>query len=136
MAIIHEKVVSRNNSYCPSSYIITRILLAIIFIYYFGVKWHLFPFVGSNSWQYFVLPIVILVLVEGSHMLLLSSHLFESTLQGQPFQLAQLRQFKLKDRIYLQVKEILAPLMTITINNFIHLFSRVIILEVILVFLD
>ena len=27
--------------------------LAIIFIYYFGVKWHLFPFVGSNSWQYF-----------------------------------------------------------------------------------
>lgn len=61
---------------------------------------------------------------------------FESTLQGQPFQLAQLRQFKLKDRIYVQVKEILAPLMTITINNFIHLFSRVIILEVILVFLD
>ena len=58
-----RKVVSRNNSYCPSSYIITRIL-AIIFIYYFGVKWHLFPFVGSNSWQYFVLPIVILVLVE------------------------------------------------------------------------
>lgn len=42
-----------------------------------------------------------------------------------------LRQFKLKDRIYVQVKEILAPLMTITINNFIHLFSRVIILEVI-----
>lgn len=51
--------------------------LAIIFIYYFGVKWHLFPFVGSNSWQYFVLPIVILVLVEGSHMLLLSSHLLK-----------------------------------------------------------
>lgn len=105
--------------------------LAIIFIYYFGVKWHLFPFVGSNSWEYFVLPIVILVLVEGSHMLLLSSHLFESTLQSQPFQLAQLRRYKLKDRIYVQVKEILAPLMTITINNFIHLFSRVIILEVI-----
>ena len=48
--------------------------LAIIFIYYFGVKWHLFPFV-SNSWAYFVLPITILVLVEGSHMILLSSHL-------------------------------------------------------------
>ncbi|PNZ69501.1 ABC transporter permease [Staphylococcus croceilyticus] len=105
--------------------------LAIIFIYYFGVKWHLFPFVGSNSWQYFVLPITILVLVEGSHMILLSSHLFERTLHNQPYQLAQLRQFKLKDRIYVQIKEILAPLLTITINNFIHLFSRVIILEVI-----
>ncbi|MCI2773862.1 ABC transporter permease [Staphylococcus petrasii] len=98
--------------------------LAIIFIYYFGVKWHLFPFVGSNSWQYFVLPITILVLVE-------SSHLFERTLHNQPYQLALLRQFKLKDRIYVQIKEILAPLLTITINNFIHLFSRVIILEVI-----
>ncbi|GGG94763.1 ABC transporter permease [Staphylococcus pragensis] len=105
--------------------------LAIIFIYYFGVKWHLFPFVGSNSWEYFVLPITILVLVEGSHMILLSSHLFERTLHNQPYQLAQLRQFKLKDRIYVQIKEILAPLLTITINNFIHLFSRVIILEVI-----
>ncbi|BGE81295.1 Dipeptide transport system permease DppB [Staphylococcus petrasii] len=105
--------------------------LAIIFIYYFGVKWHLFPFVGSNSWQYFVLPITILVLVEGSHMILLSSHLFERTLHNQPYQLALLRQFKLKDRIYVQIKEILAPLLTITINNFIHLFSRVIILEVI-----
>lgn len=105
--------------------------LAIIFIYYFGVKWHLFPFVGSNSWQYFVLPITILVLVEGSHMILLSSHLFERTLHNQPYQLAQLRQFKLKDCIYVQIKEILAPLLTITINNFIHLFSRVIILEVI-----
>lgn len=105
--------------------------LAIIFIYYFGVKWHLFPFVGSNSWQYFVLPITILVLVEGSHMVLLSSHLFENTLHSQPYQLAQLRHFKLKDRIYVQVKEILAPLLTITINNFIHLFSRIIILEVI-----
>ncbi|MCE5097161.1 ABC transporter permease [Staphylococcus devriesei] len=105
--------------------------LAIIFIYYFGVKWHLFPFVGSNSWQYFVLPITILVLVEGSHMVLLSSHLFEQTLHSQPYQLAQLRHFKLKDRIYVQLKEILAPLLTITINNFIHLFSRIIILEVI-----
>lgn len=104
--------------------------LAIIFIYYFGVKWHLFPFVGSNSWEYFVLPITILVLVEGSHMILLSSHLFERTLHNQPYQLAQLRQFKLKDRIYVQIKEILAPLLTITINNFIHL-CRVIILEVI-----
>lgn len=37
----------------------------------------------------------------------------------------------MKDRIYVQIKEILAPLLTITINNFIHLFSRVIILEVI-----
>lgn len=105
--------------------------LAIIFIYYFGVKWHLFPFVGSNSWAYFVLSITILVLVEGSHMILLSSHLFEQTLYSQPYQLAQLRHFKLKDRIYLQLKEILAPLLTITINNFIHLFSRIIILEVI-----
>ena len=76
-----------NHSRKKWSVVITRIAqvvtslpeywLAIIFIYYFGVKWHLFPFVGSNSWQYFVLPIVILVLVEGSHMLLLSSHLFE-----------------------------------------------------------
>lgn len=78
-----------------------------------------------------MLPITILVLVEGSHMILLSSHLFERTLHNQPYQLAQLRQFKLKDRIYVQIKEILAPLLTITINNFIHLFSRVIILEVI-----
>lgn len=123
------------------SFVITRVSqiitslpeywLAIIFIYYFGVKWHIFPFVGSNSWAYFVLPITILVLVEGSHMILLSSHLFENTLHSQPYKLAQLRHFKLKDRIYVQVKEILAPLLTITINNFIHLFSRVIILEVI-----
>ena len=28
---IHEKVVSRNNSYCPSSYIITRILASNYF---------------------------------------------------------------------------------------------------------
>ena len=46
--------------------------LAIIFIYYFGVKWHLLPFVGSYSFEYFILPIAILVLVEGSHMVLLA----------------------------------------------------------------
>ena len=67
-------------------------------------------------------------------MVLLSSHLFERTLRKEAYQLASLRQFKLKDRIYVQVKDILAPLLTITINNFIRLFSRVIILEVILVF--
>ena len=105
--------------------------LAIIFIYYFGVKWHLLPFVGSYSFEYFILPIAILVLVEGSHMVLLSSHLFERTLRNEAYQLAMLRQFKLKDRIYVQIKDILAPLLTITINNFIRLFSRVIILEVI-----
>lgn len=105
--------------------------LAIIFIYYFGVKWHLLPFVGSDSFEYFILPITILVLVEGSHMILLSSHLFERTLRNEAYQLAMLRQFKLKDRIYVQIKDILAPLLTITINNFIRLFSRVIILEVI-----
>lgn len=105
--------------------------LAIIFIYYFGVKWHLLPFVGSYSFEYFILPIAILVLVEGSHMVLLSSHLFKRTLRKEAYQLASLRQFKLKDRIYVQVKDILAPLLTITINNFIRLFSRVIILEVI-----
>ncbi|MHB7919974.1 ABC transporter permease [Staphylococcus hominis] len=105
--------------------------LAIIFIYYFGVKWHLLPFVGSDSFEYFILPIAILVLVEGSHMVLLSSHLFERTLRNEAYQLAMLRQFKLKDRIYVQIKDILAPLLTITINNFIRLFSRVIILEVI-----
>lgn len=105
--------------------------LAIIFIYYFGVKWHLLPFVGSYSFEYFILPIAILVLVEGSHMVLLSSHLFERTIHKEAYQLASLRQFKLKDRIYVQVKDILVPLLTITINNFIRLFSRVIILEVI-----
>lgn len=105
--------------------------LAIIFIYYFGVRWHLLPFVGSDDWRYFILPIVIIVLVEGSHLTLLSSHLFETSIHNQAFQLARLRQFKLKDKIFVQIKTVLAPLLTISINNFIHLFSRVIILEVI-----
>lgn len=30
--------------------------LAILFIYYLGVRWQLLPFVGSDSWQHFVLP--------------------------------------------------------------------------------
>ncbi|KMS40392.1 peptide ABC transporter permease, partial [Staphylococcus aureus] len=47
------------------------------------------------------------------------------------YQLAQLRHFSLKARIIVQIKEIFAPLMTISINSIIHLIGKAVILEVI-----
>ncbi|MFO3702274.1 ABC transporter permease [Staphylococcus felis] len=105
--------------------------LAIVFIYYLGVQWHVVPFVGSHSWQNFILPISVMVLVEGCHIILMTSHLIEKTLMSDTYQLALLRGFCLKDRIYVQIKEIFAPLMTISINSVIHLFGKAVILEVI-----
>ncbi|OFS54220.1 MULTISPECIES: ABC transporter permease [unclassified Staphylococcus] len=105
--------------------------LAILFIYYLGVRWQLLPFVGSDSWQHFVLPIFTIVVIEGCHILLMTSHLIAQTLDNDAYQLAQLRHYSLKARIIVQIKEIFAPLMTISINSVIHLIGKVVILEVI-----
>lgn len=105
--------------------------LAILFVYYFGIRLQWFPFVGSSSWLHFVLPVTVLVIVEGCHIILMTAHLIEGTLKSEAYQLTLLRGFKLKHRIYVQIKEIFAPLITIMINSTIHLFGKVVILEVI-----
>ena len=105
--------------------------LAILFIYYLGVRWQLLPFVGSDSWQHFVLPIFTIVVIEGCHILLMTAHLIAQTLDQDAYQLAKLRHFSLKARIIVQIKEIFAPLMTISINSIIHLIGKAVILEVI-----
>ena len=89
------------------------------------------PFVGSDSWQHFVLPIFTIVVIEGCHILLMTAHLITQTLDQDAYQLAQLRHYSLKARIIVQIKEIFAPLMTISINSVIHLIGKVVILEVI-----
>ena len=38
--------------------------IAIVAIYYMGVKWQLLPFVGSASWQNYLLPVGIMIIVE------------------------------------------------------------------------
>lgn len=105
--------------------------LAILFIYYLGVRWQCLPFVGSDSWQHFILPILTIVLIEGCHILLMTAHLIEKTLDNDAYQLALLRRFTLKSRIIVQIKEIFAPLMTISVNSVIHLVGKAVILEVI-----
>lgn len=105
--------------------------LAIFLIYYFGVKWQLVPFVGSDSWQHFLLPIVTIVMIEGCHILLMTAHLVEHTLDNDAYQLALLRRLNLFARIHVQIKEIFAPLMTVSFNSIIHLFGKAVILEVI-----
>ena len=49
------------------------------------------------------------------HILLMTSHLIEETLDKDAYQLALLRRFKLKARMFIQIKDIFAPLMTISI---------------------
>ncbi|ADC86348.1 ABC transporter permease [Staphylococcus lugdunensis] len=105
--------------------------IAIVAIYYMGVKWQLLPFVGSASWQNYLLPVGIMIIVEGSHLLLMTAHLIAQTRQDDTYQLIKLRQATWKARIYCQFKVIFAPLMTIVVNSIIHLFSRAVILEVI-----
>lgn len=105
--------------------------IAILLIYYLGVQWHLVPFVGSDSWRHFLLPIITIVMIDGCHILLMTSHLIEETLDKDAYQLALLRRFKLKARMFIQIKDIFAPLMTISINSVIHLFGKAVILEVI-----
>ncbi|MBA8762467.1 ABC transporter permease subunit [Staphylococcus coagulans] len=105
--------------------------LAILFVYYFGVKWHLVPFVGSQTWQHFILPIAVIVLIEGCHILLMTAHLIESTTTLEAYRLAQLRHYRLQDRLYVQIKAVFAPLLTISVNSIIHLFGKAVILEVI-----
>ena len=61
----------------------------------------------------------------------MTSHLIAQTLDNDAYQLAQLRHYSLKARIIVQIKEIFAPLMTISINSVIHLIGKVVILEVI-----
>ncbi|MEJ7550634.1 ABC transporter permease subunit, partial [Staphylococcus hominis] len=63
--------------------------------------------------------------------ILMTAHLIEGTLKSDAYQLTLLRGFKLKHRIYVQIKDIIAPLITIMINSMIHLFGKVVILEVI-----
>lgn len=105
--------------------------LAILAIYYFGVKWQVVPFVGSDSWQHFILPVIVIVLVDGCHIILLTAHLVSKTVNDDAYQLACLRSYYLRDRLYVQFKEIFAPIMTISINTVIQLFGKVVILEVI-----
>lgn len=105
--------------------------LAILFVYYFGIRLQWLPFVGSSTWLHFVLPVTVLVIVEGCHIILMTAHLIEGTLKSDAYQLTLLRGFKLKHRIYVQIKDIIAPLITIMINSMIHLFGKVVILEVI-----
>ncbi|MBO1198438.1 ABC transporter permease [Staphylococcus simiae] len=105
--------------------------LAILAIYYFGVKWHVLPFVGSNSWQHFILPVIVIVLVDGCHIILLVAHLVSKTVDSDAYQLACLRNYHLRDRLYTQFKEIFAPIMTISVNTIIQLFGKIVILEVI-----
>ncbi|GGG93824.1 ABC transporter permease [Staphylococcus pragensis] len=105
--------------------------LAILLIYYLGVRWQLLPFVGSDSWQHFILPIIAIVMIEGCHILLMTAHLIERTLANDAYQLALLRGFPLKARIVVQIKEVFAPLMTISVNSVIHLIGKAVILEVI-----
>ena len=88
-------------------------------------------FVGSASWQNYLLPVGIMIIVEGSHLLLMTAHLIAQTRQDDTYQLIKLRQATWKARIYCQFKVIFAPLMTIVVNSIIHLFSRAVILEVI-----
>ena len=105
--------------------------LAILLIYYLGVRWQLLPFVGSDSWQHFILPIIAIVMIEGCHILLMTAHLIEKTLDSDAYQLDLLRCLPLKARIVVQIKEIFAPLMTISVNSVIHLIGKAVILEVI-----
>ena len=53
---------------------------------------------------------------------------YAQTLDNDAYQLAQLRHYSLKARIIVQIKEIFAPLMTISINSVIHLIGKVVIL--------
>lgn len=105
--------------------------IAILLIYYAGVRWRLVPFVGSDTWQHFLLPIITIVIIEGCHVLLMTAHLIEQTLESDAYQLTVLRKVKLRARIYIQIKEIFAPLMTISVNSMIHLIGKAVILEVI-----
>lgn len=79
----------------------------------------------------FSLPIITIVMIDGCHILLMTSHLIEETLDKDAYQLALLRRFKLKARMFIQIKDIFAPLMTISINSVLHLFGKAVILEVI-----
>lgn len=105
--------------------------IALLLIYYLGVRWQFVPFVGSDSWRNFILPIVTIVMIEGCHILLMTAHLISKMYETDVYQLALLRRFTLKSRIVVQVKEVFAPLMTISVNSVIHLFGKAVILEVI-----
>lgn len=105
--------------------------LALLLIYWLGVHWHILPFVGSHSWQHFILPVIVIVFVDGAHIILMTSHLTSHTLNNDAYRLAVLRQVKFVDRMIIQVKEIFAPMITVTINTLIHLFGKIVILEVI-----
>ena len=65
-----------------------------------------------------------IVMIDGCHILLMTSHLIEETLDKDAYQLALLRRFKLKARMFIQIKDIFAPLMTISINSVLHLFGK------------
>ena len=74
--------------------------LAILFVYYFGIRLQWLPFVGSSTWLHFVLPVTVLVIVEGCHIILMTAHLIEGTLKSDAYQLTLLRGFVILEVIF------------------------------------
>lgn len=106
--------------------------IAILLIFLLGVRWQLFPFVGSGSIQHLVLPILVLTLSEGCYLTKMISDLISNIAQSERQLLLRFRGLCWYYRIAYQLKEISVPLITLYAQSFLQIFGISVMVEIML----
>jgi peptide/nickel transport system permease protein len=105
--------------------------MAIATIFLFGVQLKLFPFVGSSTTWHLVLPIFVLSLSEGCYLTKMTGDLLSISAISERQTIAKFRHIKWYYRLFYQLKDVFVPLLTLSMTSLIHLFSGVIMIEII-----